>query len=375
MKRNTKLNKTAKASKEENKAAANKKKSPVIFTEKKKKNVSTKGKKNWRKNIDTTEIDKNQIKNLDKKINESRVGNLKNEELFTMDIIPNESQKQKFRRELAEKKIKKVKKLSIFEERKIQKMIRNKSSTKKTSQIKNNLNDKDTYNTNNNTSNSTSLDHLMKTEEKKTEKIYDLWGESNPKSNSNEIKSLFKFPNSSLNTNPRISYPKIPLPHPGQSYNPDKKDVLILLNKVIDNNKHINNRKIDAIVTEQQKEISAVKLYESSEDEDEDENDENENEKEDVKEFKVSNNPAVMDEDRMTKKERKQKIKRKLHEIKEKELKKKKEKKIQISNSIGMKRHLKQQKIFLKEQEKKRLNELKEKTEKERLVKIGLVDE
>ena len=57
--------------------------------------------------------------------NHSLVGALKNEELFTMDVIPNESAKQKFRRELEEKKAKKVKKLSIFEERKIKKMINN----------------------------------------------------------------------------------------------------------------------------------------------------------------------------------------------------------------------------------------------------------
>merc|ERR1712032_1566461 len=152
---------------------------PVI-TEIKKKNVSTKGKKNWRKNIDTSEIDKKTIKNLDKKIIESRAKNLKNEDIFTMDIVPNESAKQKFRREFEEKK------------------------KKKGSESEKALNN-------------SNFDHLMKVEEKKTDQIYDLWGDSNPS------ESLFKFPNSSTTTQSRISYPKIPLPHPGQSYNPDRK--------------------------------------------------------------------------------------------------------------------------------------------------------
>jgi len=345
MKRNTKANKNTKQVTEEPKKRITKKQAPVI-TETKKTNVSKKGKKNWRKNIDTTEIDKKTIKDLDKKINESKVGALKNEELFTMDVIPNESAKQKFRRELEEKKAKKVKKLSIFEERKIKKMIKSKE---------NKINSQ-----NNMIDNSANLDHLIKIEEKNTDKTYDLWGDSN------QTESIFKFPNSSAKTQSRISYPKIPLPHPGQSYNPYKKYVKFLLDKVVDNNKQLNHRKNKIVKIEKQKDINGVKLYESSDEEEDDE---------EIKDFKVSNNPAIDDGDRMTKKERKQKIRRRLHEIKVEELKKKKEKKIEISNSIGIKKHQKQQQKILKEQEERRLKELQEKKEKERLVKIGLVDE
>ena len=312
------------------------------ITDTKKKNVSTKGKKNWRKNIDTTEIDKKEIKNLDIKINETKVGALKNEELFTMDVVANESNKQKFRREFEEKKVKRVKKISILEERKMKRMVKNNGIVH--------------YK---NTDSSANLDHMMKIDEKVPEKTYDLWGESN------QTESIFKFPNSSVITKSRISYPKIALPHPGQSYNPDKKDVQQLMDKVVENNKNINNRKIDTITFENQKDIPAVILYESSDEEDENE----------VKDFKISNNPAIDDGDRHTKEKRKEKRRRFLHAQRDEELQKQKQKKIEINSSIGLKKVEKGQKKNLKELEEKNLIDMNKKKEAEKLRLLGLVDE
>merc|ERR1711957_1045381 len=289
---------------------------PVVV-ETKKKNVSTKGKKNWRKNIDTTEIDKKEIQDLDKKINEDKVGALKNEDLFTMDVIPNESSKQKFRREFEAKKVKRVKKLSILEERKMKHM---------------------------------NLEHLAKNEEKlhAPARAYDLWGESN------QTESVFKFPvlsksygstttlNSSAKQNARISYPKIPLPHPGQSYNPDKKDVQKLMEQVVEHNKNINNRKIDEITYENQKDIEAVVLYETSDEESDYDNRE-------ITEHNPSNNLAIDDGDRHTKEKRKEKRRRFLHAQKDKELQRQKQKKIAINSSIGLKKVEKGQKKNFKE--------------------------
>jgi len=321
---------------------APKKVAPVVV-ETKKKNVSTKGKKNWRKNIDTTEIDKKEIQDLDKKINEDKVGALKNEDLFTMDVIPNESSKQKFRREFEAKKVKRVKKLSVLEERKMKHM---------------------------------NLEHLAKNEEKlhAPARAYDLWGESN------QTESVFKFPvlsksygstttlNSSAKQNARISYPKIPLPHPGQSYNPDKKDVQKLMEQVVEHNKNINNRKIDEITYENQKDIEAVVLYETSDEESDYDNRE-------ITEHNPSNNLAIDDGDRHTKEKRKEKRRRFLHAQKDKELQRQKQKKIAINSSIGLKKVEKGQKKNFKELEEKNLIELNKKKEADRLQKLGLVDD
>ena len=90
-----------------------------------------------------------------------------------MDVVANESNKQKFRREFEEKKVKRVKKISILEERKMKRMVKNNGIVH--------------YK---NTDSSANLDHMMKIDEKVPEKTYDLWGESN------QTESIFKFPNS-----------------------------------------------------------------------------------------------------------------------------------------------------------------------------------
>lgn len=302
----------------------------------KKKKVSTKGKKNWRKNIDVSDFDKKALKKLDQIIVETNAKNMKDEDFFTLDVKPVESARQRLLREKSEKK-KKVKKLSIFEERKIKRMIKNKQGD----QTK---------------TNQTQQPSVVVNEKKEEEKVYDLWGNS-----STATESIFKFPNSSVNLNKNVSYPKIPLPHPGQSYNPAEKDVKHLLKKVVEINKHLVKKEDP----EAEKEIAPVKLYESSDSEEEEE----------VQDFKVSNNPAVDDTERKTRKERKRLIQKKLNLLKEKEKQLKKQKKKEISTSLGLKRVEKQQKKFLREQAEKKLKELQEKKEKEKLIKLGLVEE
>jgi len=299
----------------------------------KKKKVSKKGKKNWRKNIDVADFDKNALKKLDENIVQTNAKLMKDEDLFTLDVKPLESVKNKFLREKTEKK-KKTKKLSVFEERKIRRMIKH----KKTQKI--NAADKPIE---------TSINNL------KNEKVYDLWG-----SEINQTESIFKFPNSSINQNKNISYPKIPLPHPGQSYNPAEKDVKNLLNKVIEVNIHLAKKD-----QPEKKEIQAVKLYESSDSEDEEE----------IKDFKVSNNAPVDDTQRKSRKEKKRLIQKKLNLIKEKEKQMKKQKKKEIATSLGLKRVEKQQKKLMKEYKEKEIKLLNEKKEQEKLIKLGVVEE
>jgi hypothetical protein len=336
MKGNTKTINTRSANKKEAKSTG---KSFTITAAEKKKKVSTKGKKNWRKNIDITEFDKKALKKLDQNIIETNAKTMKDEDFFTLDVKPIESIRQKLIREKSEKKKNKVKTLSINEERKIKRMLKHKQT-----QIEIQKNQQPA---------------LPSNQKQEQGKAYDLWENTYASTD-----PIFKFPNSSANQNKNVVYPKIPLPHPGQSYNPSEKDVRHLIKKVVEINQHLAKKS----ETEAPKEIEPVKLYESSDSED----DEDDNAERD---FKVSNNPAVDDTERKTKKEKKRLIQKKLNLIKEKEKVFKKQKKKQIANSLGLKRVEKQQKRFLREQEEKKIKELQEKKEKEKLIKLGLVDE
>lgn len=338
MKGNTKSINTRSATKKE---ANSTNKSLNITAAEKKKKVSTKGKKNWRKNIDVTEFDKKALKKLDQNIIETNAKAMKDEDFFTLDVKPIESVRQKLLREKSEKKKNKVKKLSINEDRKIKRMLKHKQRQATTE------------------NNQQRQPELLSNQKQTQEKVYDLWGNTSAQTN-----SIFKFPNSAANNPKNVVYPTIPLPHPGQSYNPAEKDVRHLLKKVVEINQHLA-KKSEA---EAPKEIDPVKLYESSDSEEEEDDDAE-------KDFKVSNNPAVDDTERKTKKEKKRLIQKKLNLIKEKEKVFKKQKKKQIANSLGLKRVEKQQKKFLREQEEKKIIELQEKKEKEKLIKLGLVDE
>lgn len=361
MKKNTKANNNKKSGGQSEKPIAVKKGNFTFDGTEKKKKASKKGKKNWRKNIDVSEYDKQNIKKLDQNIAETNAKLMKDEDLFTLDVKPIESAKQRLLREKTEKK-KKVKKISKYEERKLKKMIKNKIKSEKTTNQQNN-----SHSNKSNANESSALHEKLAQflpAQKKNEDVYDLWGNN---SNDQDYKIIFKFPNSSLNQNKSVLYPKIPLPHPGQSYNPSQKDVKSLIEKVVEVNKHLITKKIQE--KEPKKEIQHVKLYNSSDSENESEDDNKE------KDFKVSNNPPVDDTERKTKKERKRLIQKKINILKEKEIKKTKEMKKEISNAIGIKKFEKQKNKFLKEREEKKMKEEYEKREKEKLIRLGLVEE
>ena len=142
----------------------------------KKSKKSKHGKKNWRKNIDVTDIEKiENLRNQDK-LDKNKIHQMKDEELFEIDINKKEFIGKKIKKK--EEKDKKKKKLSKMEQRKIKRIIENEKEKIL----------------------------LKKNENEKKEEIYDMWG--NEENNKNNI----------LNKN--ISYPVVPLPHPGQSYNP-----------------------------------------------------------------------------------------------------------------------------------------------------------
>jgi len=115
---------------------------------------------------------------------------------------------------------------------------------------------------------------------KKQDEIYDLWS-SNSKRKIIAIEPL--------------KYPKVPLPHPGQSYNPQREDIKNLLLNIVENNRH-------KVEPEQPTKISMLLEEKKFEVEESDEESETPEEK-----FKISNNPAVDDTDRIPRKLRNKK--------------------------------------------------------------------
>lgn len=290
-------------------------KSNLINPKPKKK--STKGKKNWRKNIDISDIEKNNLKKDQEELIKRDIQFLKDEDLFVVDNEPTQGFKNEF---LGKKtnKDKKPKKISRNEERKIKRI---KENMQETSTEKN-------YSKN---------------------KIVDLW-------NDETQESLIKFPK--VSPAATIKFPKLPIPHPGQSYNPSKQDITSLLHKIVDHNKRPEPEVITA--------PEVLKFDES----------ESEDGEIDLENFKVANNPAVDDfTQRKTKTEKNKSIQKKLNIIKERELKSKKDNKIKLANEKSLTRIEKERSLKLKELEEKKKEEKRNLREKEEMIKKGFIEE
>jgi hypothetical protein len=119
--------------------------------------------------------------------------------------------------------------------------------------------------------------NIDKNNVKKEEKLYDLWA------NNNKTSALIKLE--------PMKYPKVVIPHPGQSYNPNREDLKNLLQTIVDINKP---KDIQEVVP------STLNLADGKFVAPEDQAD-----KEDQK---VSNNPPVNDTDRFPRR-----IRNKLH--------------------------------------------------------------
>jgi hypothetical protein len=270
-------------------------------------NINQKNKK--KKNVDLTLLDKKELKKKDEKIIEKNLELLKNDNLFVIDTKPAEANKQRL---LNNKK--KRDKVSKVEERIIKRM-------KKAEEFQ--------------------------TEQAEEKVIKDIWNDNEP-----VAKKGF------ANTKPTsLKYPKVPLPHPGQSYNPSKEDLSNLLHKVVELNKRPEAK---------QEKVDIEKRVFLSDDEDEIEN---------LTEFKVSNNPPIDETDRKTKTERNRKIKAKLNRIKNEEDRRKKVNRINLSRTKSLKRINKEQGKAKEQENRKKLEELRLKKEKEELIKIGVIQE
>ena len=262
------------------------------------------GKKNWRKNIDISEIELALQKQNQDELLKKQISHLKDEELFAVDTSTQHTNKDKLLGMKTQRKEKKQKKQSKNEQRQIKRII-----------------ESNTIHHNN--------EQLPKQE------VYDLWSEDTN-------------PSSKTKTSKIITYPTVPLPHPGQSYNPDKKDLTLLLNKVVDNNKHILNKPSETSKQindhesndedEEEEEESSASFNNESSSNDDDDDDDNANP------LPVSNNPKVDDANRKTRKEKRLKEQKKQNILKDKLARAKKQAKIDLFNSKSTKQVLKEQK-------------------------------
>ena len=87
----------------------------------KKSKKSKHGKKNWRKNIDVSDIEKAENIRNQEKLDKNKIKQMKDEELFELDIKKKEFIGKKIKKK--EEKKKKNKKLSKMEQRKIKRII------------------------------------------------------------------------------------------------------------------------------------------------------------------------------------------------------------------------------------------------------------
>ena len=290
-----------------------------MLTINKKSKKSKHGKKNWRKNIDISDIEQSQQKLNQEKIQNQKISDLKDEDLFEIDVnLGKQNLKPK---KLLGKKTKKPKKVSKNEQREIKHIIES-SQTKAV------------------------INNHEKNKNQKNNEIYDLWGDDT------NIKS-----NSVVNNNSKLTYPKVPIPHPGQSYNPQKKDLNTLLTTVVEKNKYL---------------IPSPEPSVSSENSEKNDWDDEESEKITKP---VANNEPVSDLNRLTKKQKKLKEKKKANKLMNKQLIEKKRIKVAINNILGMKKFSREQKKIEEEEAKKELENKKKEKIKNYEIKKGIIDD
>ena len=292
-----------------------------MLTKIKKSKKSKHGKKNWRKNINISDIEQNQQILNQEEIKNQKISNLKDADLFELD---DDLQKSNLKpQKLLGKKTKKPKKVSKQEQRQIKHII---ESSKSKAVLNNPV--------------------LNKTQEENI--IYDLWGnDNNNASNNNTSNNKISYP--------QLKYPKVPIPHPGQSYNPKKKDLNTLLAKVVENNKYL------------------VPSPEES-------NDESDNEvawdEESEKITKpVANNEPVSDLNRLTKKQKKLKEKKKANKLINRQQEENKRIKVAVSNILGMKKFEREKKTKEEQNAKELLEQQKKEKIKNYEIKKGIIND
>lgn len=289
----------------------------MLATNNKKSKKSKHGKKNWRKNIDVSEIEQGQQKLNQEKIKIQKIKEIKDNDLFELDTNLDDLKQEKTKEKaLIGKKTQRPKKFSKQEQRQIKRIIE--------------------------ISNTKAIQNNLKKDKENDNKIFDLWG-SSTNNNSNKTNKE------------NLTYPKVPLPHPGQSYNPNKKDLNNLLTTVVENNKYLvkeeeesdNNEDVNVFDDEESVEITKP----------------------------VANNEPVSDLNRLTKKQKRQKEIKKANKLINKYQEQQKRIKVTINNTLGAKKMAKEQKKNEEEMKKKQIEDKKKEKIKNYEIKKGIIND
>lgn len=281
----------------------------------KKKSKSKKNKKDWIKNIDVSNEEKKRIKKLDNQIKGRKLNDAKNEDLFQEDKTPVEVprgflKRKTIRPEMKKTEVNKIKrKAKAYENRK-----------------------------------------LSREEEKiaPKENTFDLWEDTE---NANK-----------LSAKPIIQFPKVPIAHPGQSYNPSKKDLKSLITNIVEVNTKLNTSKKEDVKADENTDIKPplANLHD----------DESENTSE-VKEDITEKVPAK----NRTRASKSKELQKKLNKMKNQRDLLKKRNKVEIDRLISGKRFEKIQlnnKLQLEKEERKKKFQQEEES---RLTQIGITKE
>lgn len=174
--------------------------------------------------------------------------------------------------------------------------------------------------------------------------VYDLW-----ETNTSNTQKISIEP---------LKYPRLIIPHPGQSYNPNREDLKNLLHTIVENNKP----KVEVAVEPDSKIELEEGKFETSEEEEE-------NKQEDIK---ISNNPPVCVEDRLTRRERNKIHNSKLNKLKNIEQQRKKSQKIDINSTKlfnTFKKDIEKKKLSSEDLKKKEQEDIKRQKE---LINMGI---
>lgn len=300
------------------------------------KKKSTKGAKNWRKNIDVSAAETTRIKKLQEKVDQDEINNIKESDLFEYDNNKEELPKGFLKRKIKNDELEKQR-LKALEKKGYNRMIQRKAD-----KIEKGIID---------------IPNTCKTNDrvdqgKEMKEVLDLWGE--------DIKTNTK--KNRLNNKSIISLPRITLPHPGLSYNPTLEDSKNLITTVANLNKEVLIK--PSILNEKiEEENRNLPLREKFIEQESD----SESEVEDGIQEITSNTQ----DRRLTKTQRNKKHKARLNKLKNEKEHIKKMTKIEIVQIKAAKNFEKIQNKNMEEAEKQLKKEKERKKKEEELIRLG----
>lgn len=313
----------------------------------KSKKKQTKTKKQWKKNINVDFEQKQNIKKMENNIIDKKILDTNIEDLFVTDCNEPDILPGFLNKKHENTSAKHNKQLNKIIKRKINNINFNKAKSFKDNSIGDTEQKQTPFEKKAEIKGSLTFSDINLVEE--------LWG--NTTSNCKKNNKLISLTNICSNIN--NDYPKVPIPHPGLSYNPNKSDIKDLYKNIVNNNKFILQEK--KIVHDL--DIKNLKNQTSNNDKKQEFEDNNETSEENLQN-KVNTEYSTIKNTKskpLTKYQRNKKVKAKLNKVKNRQQKVLKENKNYIANVLSNKNFdkikkenetkLEKEKILIKQQE------------------------